>query len=308
MLPYSQAMAAPDSSPDFGQLRLGCAMWAHPPWRERYGVSAANALAWYSSHFTTVEGNTTSYALPKPETVERWAEQADESLRFCFKLPRHITHERRLRNVAEQVEAFFERMAPVSDRMGPVQIQLPASFGPDDLGSLISFLDDVVGRSHGLDHPPAWAVEVRHPEFSAGGSLERPLNDALAARGVNRVILDSRALFAAPPVTKEEHEAWNAKPRLPVRPTATGAAPLIRLIGQADPEASLEIWRRWFPKLVEWLEAGVDPYVFVHTPDNVTAPELAVRVGNELSARSGGRLPPIEAITPIDRTEPTLDL
>ncbi len=282
-------------------------MWAHPPWRERYGVKANDALSWYSTRFTTVEGNTTFYALPRPEAVARWAEQADEALRLCFKLPRHITHERRLRDIADPLAEFFERMAPIADRMGPVQIQLPASFGPSDLPVLIMFLDEVVGRSHGLDQAPTWAVEVRHRDFSAGGATERPLNDALAARGVNRVILDSRALFAAAPVTKEEHEAWKAKPRLPVRPTATSTAPLIRLIGQADPDASLAVWRRWFPKLIEWAAAGVDPHVFVHTPDNVAAPELAVRVWNELSALSNGRLAAKDPIEAVDRAEQQLE-
>ncbi len=298
-------MATHDDQPALGRLRIGCAMWAHPPWRERYGMVQGRELDWYGNRFTSVEGNTTFYALPKPETVERWAALAPSDLRFCFKLPRHITHERRLRNVAEPLAEFFDRLAPLADRMGPVQIQLPASFGPDDQAALFSFLDGALDQHHGLDLAPTWAVEVRHPEFCAGGASERPFNDALAVRGVNRVILDSRALFASPPVTKEEHDAWKAKPRLPVRPVATGTQPLIRLIGQADPEASLEIWRRWFPKLVEWVEAGIHPHLFVHTPDNVAAPELAIRVWRELDDLAGSRLGPMDDLTPTGDTKPT---
>ncbi len=290
------------------QLHLGCAMWAHPPWRTRYGITSGDELAWYGSRFTTVEGNTTFYALPTPESVTRWAAQAPSSMWFCFKLPRHITHERRLRRVDEAVAEFFERLAPLADRMGPVQIQLPASFGPDDLGVLIGFVDEVLGRNFGLDTAPEWAVEVRHRDFAAGGSSERTLNDALADRGVNRVILDSRALFATPPTTKEEHEAWKAKPRLPVRPVATSTQPLVRLIGQADPDASLGLWRRWFPKLIEWLDAGLCPHVFVHTPDNVAAPELAVRVWNEIAGLSSGRLRPLDPPSPAQPKSMQLDL
>ncbi len=291
-----------------GRLRIGCAMWAHPPWRERYGVTPGSELEWFGRRFATVEGNTTFYAVPKPETVERWAQQSPATMRFCFKLPRHLTHERRLRNVAEPLAEFLERLAPLGGRLGPLQVQLPASFGPDDLGVLLAFLDEVVGKRHGFDEAPEWAVEVRHAEFCAGGASERPFNDALAARGVNRVILDSRALFAVPPTTNEEVEAQRAKPRLPVRPVATGSSPLVRLIGQSDADASLDLWRPWYAKLVEWMLAGVDPHVFVHTPDNAAAPELAIRVWNELRSLADGSLPAIEPLEPIDRSVPRLDL
>ncbi len=265
-------------------------MWAHPPWKARYGVERGDELAWYGSVLSTVEGNTTFYALPSVETVRRWADQSPPDLRFCFKLPRHITHERRLRDVAEPLGEFLERLAPLADRTGPVQVQLPPSFGPPDLPALADFLDVVVGCDGGDERtwpdgrPIVWAVEVRHPDFAPGGSTERTLNDALAVRGVNRVVLDSRALFAVEPSTREEVEAHRAKPRLPVRPVATGGQPIVRLIGQSDPDASIEHWRPWFPKLVEWVDAGLEPHVFVHTPDNVAAPEVAHRVWHELAS------------------------
>lgn len=281
-------------------------MWAHPPWRDRYGFASGRELAWYGDRFTTVEGNTTFYAVPKPETIERWAEQAPPSLRFCFKLPRHITHERRLRNTDEALEEFLTRLVPLSTRLGPLQVQLPASFEPVDLAILLEFLDRAIDRAPSvLGAGVHWAVEVRHPEFSPGGSDERRLNDALAARGVNRVILDSRALFATEPTTREEREAWQAKPRLPVRPVATATEPLVRLIGQSDSSASLEHWRSWFPKLAEWIGAGATPHVFVHTPDNVAAPELAIRVWNEIAELVP--LPHLPELPPHE-PNPTLDL
>jgi uncharacterized protein YecE (DUF72 family) len=270
-------------------------MWALPAWRERHGVRAGSELAWYGAHFSTVEGNTTFYATPSAETVARWSDQAPPDLRFCFKLPRHLTHERRLRDVADPLEAFLDRIAPLADRLGPLQVQLPASFGPADLGVLLEFLDGARDLTIG-GHRPAWAVEVRHADFAAGGRSERPLNDALAEHGVNRVILDSRALFAVPPTTPEEQAAWDAKPRLPVRPVATASEPLVRLIGQTDLDASIEFWRPWFAKIAAWRAAGANPHVFLHTPDNVAAPELAHRVRDEVAAFDAD-LPPLPELS-----------
>jgi uncharacterized protein YecE (DUF72 family) len=110
---------------------------------------------------------------------------------------------------------------------------------------------------------------------------------------VNRVILDSRALFAVPPTTPEEHAAWDAKPRLPVRPVATATEPLVRLIGQSDLDASIDFWRPWFAKLAAWRAAGVSPHVFVHTPDNAAAPRLVHRVRDEIAECCDDALPPL---------------
>ncbi|MEZ5229526.1 MAG: hypothetical protein R2710_23540 [Acidimicrobiales bacterium] len=54
--------------------------------------------------------------------------------------------------------------------------------------------------------------------------------------------------------------------------------------------------------------AGATPHVFVHTPDNVDAPELAIQVWNELRALSGSELPEITALAPVDPTALQLDL
>ncbi|MFY4614350.1 DUF72 domain-containing protein, partial [Escherichia coli] len=43
-------------------------------------------------HVNCVEGNTTLYALPKPEVVLRWREQTTDDFRFCFKFPATISH------------------------------------------------------------------------------------------------------------------------------------------------------------------------------------------------------------------------
>lgn len=254
-------------------------MWANRAWVGRWfpeDTAPGRELEAYASWCTTVEGNTTFYATPDPATIHHWAEQVPESFRFCFKLPRAITHERRLRNCAEELTSFLRRIDALAPNLGPVQIQLPASFGPDGMDALQHFVAQ-------LSSAFQWAIEVRHPDFFAGGDAERPLDDFLAAKGINRVILDSRALFAAPPETEAEREAHEAKPRVPVRAVATADQPLIRLIGRTDAAASLEMWEPWFPKLAAWMDAGLSPHVFAHTPDNRDAPELARAVWTEVN-------------------------
>lgn len=277
--------------PDAPQLRVGCAMWAHKAWPGRHfpaDTKPGTELASYATWCTAVEGNTTFYATPPATTITRWRDDAPEGFQFCFKLPRTITHERRLRNVAELTAEFCERIAPMADRLGPLQIQLPPSFAGADLPVLGAFLE----RVPSIEGSAGWAVELRHPDFFVGGSMERAVDDLLADHGVNRVILDSRALFDRPAHTPEEVDAWEKKPRLPVRPVATGTRPIVRLIGNRDLDASLARWEQWIPTVVRWLDEGRSPIVFTHTPDNDDAPPLARRFHQMITAHAGADLCP----------------
>lgn len=289
-----------------GQVRIGCAMWANKDWIGTLYPAAARPgqlLAHYGRCFDAVEGNTTFYGLPRPATVARWAAEAPPRFRFLFKLPRAITHERRLRGADPELREFCARLGPLEGRRGPTSIQLPASFGPDALGELARF----------LERAPAawvWAVEVRHPEFFAGGAAERALNDLLYERGADRVILDSRALFSAAPRAEVERVAHGAKPRLPVRPTATASHPVVRFIGHLDAEVSASHWARWFAPVLRWLEQGREPTLFFHTADNVDAPFQALRFHRALAAASGGSVaePPTSEAAgtlELDRSDPT---
>lgn len=278
---------SPVGSPRTPVLQVGCAMWAHKPWISRQfpaDTPSGHELAAYATWCTAVEGNTTFYGLPAPSTVQRWAGDAPEDFTFVFKLPRTVTHDRRLRNAEPEVAEALRVLEPLGGRLSPMSIQLPAGFGPDDLGVLDRFLE-------GLPSEPTWAVEVRHPAFCDGGPDERRLNDLLARHRAERIIIDTRAVFAGPCDTPEEKEAFERKPRLPVRPVALGPRPIVRFIGQTDPEVNPTWWSKWVPKVATWLDEGRSPIFFVHTPDNVVAPELARRFHAEVDALVPGLAP-----------------
>lgn len=269
-------------------------MWANRDWVGRTLPSdtpTGRELEAYARICNAVEGNTTFYATPDGATVERWREQTTTDFRFVFKLPREITHDRRLRETDDLLRSFVDRLEPLHDRMGPLMIQLPASFGPTDLGVLTDFLDRAPANV-------AWSVEVRHLAFHAGGDAERPLNDLLHERGVDRVVFDSRPVFDGPRETPEELDAWEKKPRLPVRAVATGAQPIVRFIGQTAEEANPPYWAKWVDTVVRWIEQGRRPIVFLHTPDNVVSPQLCRRFHAEVVARTGeSPLPPAPPVT-----------
>lgn len=90
-------------------MYVGLPQWSHPKW-VRLGITS---LEEYARHFNCVEGNTTLYALPRAEIVERWREQTTDDFRFCFKFPATISHNAALRNCDDLTHEFFTRMSPL---------------------------------------------------------------------------------------------------------------------------------------------------------------------------------------------------
>lgn len=262
------------------QVRIGCPLWAHAPWVGRFfGAEARREdfLPQYASVFGTAEGNATFYGLPSAETVKRWAAEAPAHFRFCFKFPREISHERQLRDAGEATGRFFARLEPLADRVGPFFLQLHQAFGPERLGLLGEFLDS-------LPKEHAYAVEVRHGAFFEDGPAEAALNAMLRERGVDRVLFDTRGLFASAATDEATLDAKRRKPRVPLRQVVTGRHPFVRFVGDPVPARNDAAFAHWAAVVAGWVQGGLKPYVFIHHPDDLDAPALARRFQASLHA------------------------
>jgi uncharacterized protein YecE (DUF72 family) len=270
------------------KLHVGCAMWTHAAWQGRHlphPLPTRDRLRLYSTWCNAVEGNTTFYATPSLGTVTSWAEQTAPDFRFLLKLPKPITHERRLVDVEVPLRGFLAAIEPLGPRVHALWIQLPPSFGPGDLGALAGFL-------RRLPRGYRFAVEVRHRAFFEDPRWEQQLEAILGEVGAEWVIFDTTALFGSPPTSDAEREAWIKKPRLPPRSRALSAHPVIRFIGRDDAVRTAEGWQHWLGPVAEWLREGRSPTVFIHTPDNVDALALARQFHDEVRAR----LPELDAL------------
>jgi uncharacterized protein YecE (DUF72 family) len=263
------------------QLHVGCAMWTYAPWQGRYlpgSLSPRERLRAYAAWCNAVEGNTTFYATPTLATVRSWADQTTPDFRFILKLPRAISHERRLADVDDPLRAFLAAIEPLGPRAHALWIQLPPSFGPDDLGALTGFLRRL---------PPGYryCVEVRHRGFFEDQQSERQLETLLGAVDAEWVAFDTTVLFEGRPVSDAERDAWTKKPRVPRRSRALTSYPVVRYIGRDDVARTVAGWQYWLDVVAGWLREGRSPTVFIHTPDNVSALELARRFHDDVRAR-----------------------
>ncbi len=274
---------------------LGCPSWSEPAWRGDVYPDTARSndfLTLYTQVFNAVEGNTTFYAQPAPPTVARWAEQMPAHFRFCAKLPRDISHSDDLAAQLGAAEAFVKLLQPLGQRVAPFWLQLPASFGPQRLPELAAFITEL---------KVSLAVEVRHPAFFAKGEDERALNRLLQSHEIERICLDSRALFSCMSSDPAVLHAQSKKPRLPTRPAAFSHSPQLRFIGHPELQANDAYMRPWLEKVVAWIEEGRTPYVFLHTPDNILAAQLARRFHQQLTML----LPGLPALP--ERVEPATE-
>lgn len=253
------------------KIHLGCPVWACAQWvGSLYRSSSRRTwLNDYSTVFNTVEGNSTFYALPSKDVVSTWAAETNPGFRFALKFPREITHDLQLvgaDTITKEFLALLEVLAD-SDRLGPSFLQLPPYFSGESLEVLQRFL-----KSLPREFP--FAVEVRHDDFFHHQQFEQRLDEMLSDCGIDRVLFDSRGLFAKPPEDETERESQRRKPRLPFRDTVTGRHPFVRFVGRNKIEQTEEWLNQWVPIVAKWMKQGLEPYFFTHAPDDEFAPEM----------------------------------
>ena len=140
----------------------GTAGWSIPKAVRAEFPAGGSILERYAQVFDAVEINSSFYRPHKPQTYARWAASTPEGFRFAVKLPKAITHERRLVDVIEPLDRFLTETTALGAKRGPILIQLPPSL-PFDAAAAARFLNDLRDRYDGEA-----ACEPRHPSwFSA---------------------------------------------------------------------------------------------------------------------------------------------
>jgi uncharacterized protein YecE (DUF72 family) len=142
-------------------VRVGCSGWQYKSWRGVLyppGLGQPRWLERYAEVFDTVEVNSTFYRLASRDAVARWVAQTPPGFLFALKASRYLIHMKKLRDVAQGIERFYERIEPLagSPKMGPVLWQLPEWFKRDD--------DILAATLDGLP-PGRHCFEFRHPSW-----------------------------------------------------------------------------------------------------------------------------------------------
>lgn len=203
-------------------------------------LPANKMLAHYATRLPIVEINNTFYRMPNAAAIANWRAQVNDSFRFAVKIPRRISHLKRLKDCGAELDALLGALAALSPCLGSLLVQLPPHARCDE-AALAAFLQE-------LPAGPRVAFEFR--------------NDSWFVPAVYRLLEARNAAL----VQSESDAAFEPKPW-----TADWAYLRLRRVEYSP--ADLE---RWLERLAA---AGVgEAQVFFKHEDGATGPRLAAQL------------------------------
>jgi uncharacterized protein YecE (DUF72 family) len=167
-------------------IYVGVAGWSIPKQHAGLFPSAGSHLERYAARLNAVEINSSFYRPHRPATYARWAASVPAGYRFAVKVPREITHRRRLAGATDLLGRFLGEAGELSDKLGPLLVQLPPTL-KFDAAVATAFFTSLRDRFGG-----ATVCEPRHPTW-----FEPAADQILTRCRVARVAADPAVVPAA---------------------------------------------------------------------------------------------------------------
>jgi uncharacterized protein YecE (DUF72 family) len=203
-------------------------------------LPAKKMLANYSARLPIVEINNTFYRMPNAAAIQGWRAQVPDSFRFAIKVPRRISHLKRLRDCGPELKVLLAAVADLGPCLGSLLVQLPPH-ARCDVAALDAFLGELPVGTRA-------AFEFRHDSWHVPAVF-----DLLKTRNAALVQSESDDQFELKPWTAD----WA----------------YLRLRRVDYEPADLELW------LSRIKAAGVaEAQVFFKHEDGATGPKLAAQL------------------------------
>ncbi len=142
------------------KLRVGCSGWGYDDWLGGFypkSTSKSDYLKIYARVFDCVEVDSSFYRIPGPAMAKTWYKATPPAFLFAMKMPRRITHEKKLKGVGENLGWFYATAKDLREKCGPLVAQLPPSIKYDAHWTI---LQDFVASLEAAKYPHA--IEFRH--------------------------------------------------------------------------------------------------------------------------------------------------
>jgi uncharacterized protein YecE (DUF72 family) len=143
------------------EWRIGCSGFHYADWKEIFypaGLPQKKWFDYYSSHFNTLELNTTFYRFPQLRFLENWYDKSPADFDFSVKAPRLITHYKQFSETERLLSDFYGTVREgLRDKLGCILFQMPARVAYSDV-----MLDRIIAQ---LDTSLINVVEFRHESW-----------------------------------------------------------------------------------------------------------------------------------------------
>ena len=177
------------------RIRVGTAGWSIPRASAFRFDPSGTHLQRYSRRLDCAEINSSFYRPHAATTYAKWRDSTPPDFQFSVKIPRSITHERKLCDAQELFVTFLTQTDGLADKRGPLLLQLPPSLA-FDRAVVTAFLDEVrtvydgpivCEPRHATWFAPAVTSLLKRYKISRVVADPPPVPDAAAFAGWPRV-------------------------------------------------------------------------------------------------------------------------
>jgi uncharacterized protein YecE (DUF72 family) len=233
---------------------VGLAKWGKKEWVGKLypkGTKEKDFQREYQKHFNAIEFNSTHYKLPSAQDLDKWLDKATQSdLIFCPKLYQGISHFGSFNDKQFLTDVFVNNIRRFGNHLGPVFLQVSDKFGPKRKDELFTYLKTLPGDLE-------FFLEVRHPDWFQPPVLDE-LTHTLQKLKIGFVITD----------TAGRRDVTHMNLTIPKT--------FIRFVANDLHETDFKRLDDWISRTKYWVESGLqEMYFFMHSVDEIYAPELA---------------------------------
>lgn len=166
------------------EVYVGCAKWNRKDLKNFYPRGTRDELSYYSTQFNSIELNASFYRMFPEEQFISWYEKAAEGFKFFPKVPRLISHTKRLVNADDLVTDFTANLLPLREKLGMVFLQMPENFHPKHIDRLPLFFET-------WPKEIPLAIELRHTDWHTNQEISHRLNNILQEYNIASIVTDS---------------------------------------------------------------------------------------------------------------------
>jgi uncharacterized protein YecE (DUF72 family) len=244
------------------KIYVGCAKWNKKDLKNFYPRGVKDELEYYSSQFNCIELNATFYRLFPASTFEKWYETVPADFKFFPKFEQSISHFKRLKDVAETVDANVSRFSLLQEKLGMPFLQMHNNFGPKNFDRVEEFVEN-------WNYDTPLAMEFRHTDWFNDGETSSRLYKLLESKKITNVLVD----------TAGRRDLMHMR--------MTTRTPFVRYVG-ANHESDRSRLDDWIDRIEIWKKQGMtELYFFVHQNIEEASPLLSAYFIERLNKRIG---------------------
>lgn len=169
-----------------GSVFIGTAGWSIPRQEAHRFPPDGTALERYSACFPVAEINSSFHRPHRISTWQRWRDSVPAEFRFSVKVPKVITHERKLADCEAPLDEFIAQATTLGEKLAVLLVQLPPK---------LQFSRDVADpffASLAVKSTAAIVCEPRHASW-----FDEEAEALLASHKIGRVAADPAICDAA---------------------------------------------------------------------------------------------------------------